>query len=317
MAAALLRRGEAVIGVDSLNAYYDPSLKRARLARLAGPNFTFIHADIADPAAFDAVPARIDSVIHLAAQAGVRHSYDHPAEFIPSNLTGFYATAALAAARGARHFVFASTSSVYGPNPSRPFRETDGADHPLSLYAATKKANEAMAHALSHLHDMPTTGLRFFTVYGPWGRPDMSFFRFADRIIHGAPIQLHNHGAMTRDFTYIDDIVAGVIAAHDAPPGADAGWTEAPSPASSAVAPYRLFNIGSGAPVALAEYVDAFEAAIGKPAIREYVPMHPGETVDTHADADALAAWTGVRPATPLQDGVNRFVAWYRDYYGV
>lgn len=257
------------------------------------------------------------AVVHLAAQAGVRHSFEHPEDFISSNLVGFYNVAAAATAAEVEHMVFASTSSVYGGNLKRPFREVDGADHPLSLYAATKRANEAMAHALAHINDLPMTGLRFFTVYGPWGRPDMSFFRFAERIIAGKPIQLHNHGRMTRDFTYIDDIVAGILAVLERPPTLDSDWAAAPSPASSGAAPYRIFNIGAGAPVDLATYVDAFERAIGKPAIREYTPMHPGEALDTHADVAALEAWTGMRPQVSLDEGVARFVDWYRGYYGV
>lgn len=304
--------------MDNVNDYYDPKLKRARLNILAASDrFQFWEVDIADTAALTAAVGDVSAIVHLAAQAGVRHSFDCPEDFVPSNLVGFYNVAALAVAQKVRHFVFASTSSVYGANPVLPYRETAGADHPLSLYAATKKANEAMAHALAHINGVPMTGLRFFTVYGPWGRPDMSFFRFADRIIAGQPIQLHNHGRMTRDFTYIDDIVDGVIATLDKPPEVDPGWPAAPTPATSGAAPYRIFNIGAGAPANLAAYVDAFEAAIGKPAIREYVPMHPGEALDTHADASALAAWTGVRPKISLHEGVARFVTWYRDYYQV
>ena len=313
-----MARGDQVVGVDNLNAYYDPALKQARLDILeAMPGFTFVRADIADAAALPEAAAAAGGVIHLAAQAGVRHSYDHPEAFIPSNLVGFYNVAALAVGAGAPHFLFASTSSVYGANPRRPFRETDAADHPLSLYAATKKSNEAMAHALAHIHDLPTTGLRFFTVYGPWGRPDMSFFRFAERMIAGQPIQLHNHGRMTRDFTYIDDIVAGILAAFDRPPGVDPGWAATPTPATSGVAPYRIFNIGAGDPVDLARYVQAFERALGLRAAIEYVEMHPGEALDTHADAASLAEWTGVSPRMPLDEGIARFLAWYRDYYRV
>ena len=317
VAKALLARGDVVLGVDSLNDYYDPALKRARLQNLQSSSFEFQHLNIADQAALNHAVGGVDGVIHLAAQAGVRHSYEHPEAFVPANLVGFYNVAALAMAAKVQHFVFASTSSVYGANPTRPFRETASADHPLSLYAATKKANEAMAHALAHIHQTPTTGLRFFTVYGPWGRPDMSFFRFADRIIRGAPIELHNHGRMTRDFTYIDDIVAGILAAYDRPAEVDHQWIEHPSPATSGAAPYRIFNIGSGAPVNLATYVDAFEAVIGKKAIREYVEMHPGEAVDTHADAGALQQWTGYKPTMSLKEGVGRFVDWYRGYYDV
>ena len=316
VARALLRRGDVVIGLDNVNTYYDPKLKRDRLALLnATPGFSFVEADIADPAAFAALPDDIAGVIHMAAQAGVRHSYEHPEEFRPSNLVGFYNVAAFAVARQVEHFVFASTSSVYGPGPDRPSSEAMPANHPLSLYAATKKSNEAMAHALSHINGLPVTGLRFFTVYGPWGRPDMSFFRFAKAIIASAPIELHNNGQMTRDFTYIDDIVSGVLAAYDNPPSVDDTWAAAPSSATSGAAPYRIFNIGSGRPVDLATYVAAFERAIGRPAITRNIPMHPGEALDTHADASALADWTGVSPETPLDEGVARFVAWYRDYY--
>jgi len=315
---ALLARGRLVVGIDNLNPYYDPALKRARVARLAAaPGFRFIEGDIADPAALPEASAARGGVIHLAAQAGVRHSFEQPRSFVSANLVGFFNVAELARQADAPHFLFASTSSVYGANPRRPFRETDPADHPLSFYAATKKANEAMAHALAHVGGPPSTGLRFFTVYGPWGRPDMSFFRFAERMLKGEPIQLHNHGRMTRDFTYIDDIVRGVLAAFDKPPAVDPDWAAAPTPATSGAARYRIFNIGSGAPVDLATYVQAFEKALGLKAIVEYVDMHPGEALDTHADSAALAAWTGVRPQTPLDVGVARFLAWYRDYYGL
>lgn len=318
VANALLRRGDMVIGLDNVNSYYDPKLKRDRLALLnATPGFTFVEADIADPGTFDELPDDVTGVIHLAAQAGGRHSYEHPEEFIPSNLVGFYNAAAFAVARKVGHFVFASTSSVYGPGPERPSTEAMAANHPLSLYAATKKSNEAMAHALSHINGLPVTGLRFFTVYGPWGRPDMSFFRFAKAIIAGEPIDLHNHGQMTRDFTFVDDIVAGVLAAYNKPPQVDAAWADAPLSGTSGAAPYRIFNIGSGRPVDLATYVAAFERAIGKKAITRNVSMHPGEALDTHADASALAAWTGVSPTTSLDDGVARFVVWYRDYHSV
>lgn len=318
VANALLRRGDVVIGLDNVNSYYDPKLKRDRLALLnAMPGFSFVEADIADPSTFSALPDGVMGVIHLAAQAGVRHSYEHPEAFIQSNLVGFYNTAAYAVARKAGHFVFASTSSVYGPGPERPSTEAMAANHPLSLYAATKKSNEAMAHALSHINDMPVTGLRFFTVYGPWGRPDMSFFRFAKAIIADVPIDLHNHGQMTRDFTFVDDIVSGVLAAYDKPPKTEQTRAGAPSSATSGAAPYRIFNIGSGRPVDLATYVAAFERAIGKKAITRNVAMHPGEVLDTHADASALAEWTEFSPVTLLDDGVARFVAWYRDYYSV
>ncbi len=317
MVRALLDRGDAVIGVDNLNDYYDVGLKRRRLERLDSQAFRFAELSIDDGAALNAAVGEVDGVINLAAQASVAHGLTAPDDYIASNIVGFHNVTKLAVARGAGHLVYASTSSVYGDNPSRPFRETDGADHPLSLYAATKKANEAIAHAYAHLHDLPATGLRFFTVYGPWGRPDMSYFRFAEQIIAGAPIALHNHGRMTRDFTYIDDIVAGVLGVYDRPAEVDPGWSEAPTPATSGAAPYRIFNIGSNAPVTLGAYVDAFEKAIGKPAVRTYVPMHPGESLDTHADSSALAAWTGVEPQTSLEVGVQKFVDWYRAYYDV
>ena len=317
VARALLARGDAVVGVDNLNSYYDVSLKRARLARLDGQAFRFAELGIEDAGALSAAIGEIDGVINLAAQASVTHALTEPDDYIASNLVGFHNIARLAMERSAGHLVYASTSSVYGDNPKRPFREADGADHPLSLYAATKKANEAIAHVFSHIHGLPTTGLRFFTVYGPWGRPDMSYFKFAQKIIAGEPIELHNQGRMTRDFTYIDDIVAGVLATYDRPATIDPDWAGAPSPATSGAGPYRIFNIGSNAPVTLAQYVDAFEAAIGKRAIRRYVPMHPGEAVDTHADSSALAAWTGVAPQVSLVDGVARFVAWYREHFGV
>ena len=317
---AFLERGASVVGIDNINSYYDPSLKRARLEILEKfSNFIFLQEDISKRDAFKSTLNKIDinGVVHLAAQAGVRHSFEHPEEFIPSNLSGFYNVAELAVERQAEHFIFASSSSVYGGNPVRPFSETGSADHPLSLYAATKKANEVMAHALAHINGLPTTGLRFFTVYGPWGRPDMSFFRFARQIIAGEPIKLHNHGKMTRDFTYIDDIVSGLLAAYDRPASIDPYWAKEPTPASSGHAPFRLFNLGSSNPVNLETYVQAFEAVIGKKAIREYVEMHPGEAIDTESDTNAIAEWTGCRPSTSLNDGIAKFVAWYRKYYNV
>ena len=306
--------------MDNLNSYYDPSLKRSRLDLLkTRKNFQFIHQDISNRESFKSVlkGESIDGVIHLAAQAGVRHSFEHPEEFIPSNLSGFYNAAELAVERQVGHFVFASSSSVYSGNLQRPYKETNSADHQLSLYAATKKANEVMAHAIAHINQMPTTGLRFFTVYGPWGRPDMSFFQFAERILAEQPIKLHNHGLMTRDFTYIDDIVSALLAAYDRPPEVDRNWANSPTPASSGHAPFRLFNIGSGRPVSLENYVKAFEHAIGKPAIREYVDMHPGEAVDTESDTTVLEAWIGCKPTTPLGDGIAKFVSWYREFYKV
>lgn len=315
----MLARGDAVIGVDNLNDYYDPGLKRARLTDLEDQaGFAFRELDIAtDGDRLAAAAGAADRVVHLAAEAGVRHSFDRPEAFVHSNLVGFYQVAQLAIDLSARHFVYASSSSVYGGNPDQPHRESVAADHPLSFYGATKKANEAMAHALAHVHGLPMTGLRFFTVYGPWGRPDMSYFKFAERILAGRPIQLHNHGRMTRDFTFIDDVVAGVLAALDRPPAPDPEWAARPTSDASGHAPYRVLNIGSAAAVSLADYVAAFERATGEAAIIEHVAMEPGEALDTHADLAAFQAWTEAGPPTPLDAGVKRFIDWYRSYYGV
>lgn len=313
----LLARGDKVIGVDNLNDYYDTDLKRARLVELnAMDGFVFHEADVADAGALERAAPNIDRVAHLAAEAGVGRSFTHPEAFVHSNLVGFNTVAQFAIRREARHFVFASSSSVYGANSAMPYRETEPADHPLSFYAATKKANEAMAHALAHTHDLPVTGLRFFTVYGPWGRPDMSYSKFAERIVAGRPIQLHNHGRMTRDFTYVDDIAAGVVAVLDRPPEPATGGAAIPAPDTSPAAPYRIRNIGSGVPVSLADYVAAIENALGKSAIIEYVDMLPGEAPDTHADVAAFRELTGLDAPTTIQEGVRRYVAWRRAYYG-
>lgn len=319
----LLERGDEVIGFDSVNDYYDPSLKESRLAILAetarqsGAPYTFIRANLADRAAVDACfgAHKFDRVINLAAQAGVRYSIENPHAYVESNIIAF--TNILEACRhaGVGHLTYASTSSVYGANTAMPFREDEPADHPLQFYAATKRANELMAHSYSHLFRLPTTGLRFFTVYGPWGRPDMALFLFTRAILAGEPIKLFNQGRHTRDFTYVEDIVEGVIRASDQPAAADPAWnSQVPSPATS-TAPWRIFNIGNNNPVQLTDYVDALEEALGCKAIREYLPLQPGDVPDTFADVSALERAVGYRPATPVREGVRRFVEWYLAHY--
>jgi UDP-glucuronate 4-epimerase len=319
VAQRLLARGDAVVGIDNLNAYYDPSLKAARLALLEGaPGFRFERLDVADGAALDALFARerFDRVVHLAAQAGVRHSIDNPLAYGRANLDGFLDVLEACRHHPVRHLVYASSSSVYGGNAKMPFSEADSVDHPVSLYAATKKANELMAHTYSHLYGTPTTGLRFFTVYGPWGRPDMAYFSFTRDILAGRPIALYNGGDMLRDFTYIDDIVDGVVAVLDKPAEPDPAFDPAAPHPGRSRAPYRVFNIGNQEPVRLGDFVATIERALGMQAVKEFRPMQPGDVRATHADVSALAAWTGVSPATPLAAGIERFVEWYRRYYG-
>jgi UDP-glucuronate 4-epimerase len=309
----LLERGDTVVGVDNLNDYYDVSLKQARLESIyAHPNaknFTFVKLDLAEqnPTARLFEIERPDSVIHLAAQAGVRYSLENPHAYINSNIVAFTNVLEACRAIQPQHLVFASSSSIYGNNTKLPFSENDNVDHPVSLYAATKKANELMAHTYSHLFGIPTTGLRFFTVYGPWGRPDMSPFLFADAILNDKPIRVFNHGDMLRDFTYIDDIVEGVIRVLDKP--------ATPSPYANTVAPYRLFNIGNNQPEQLMDFIGLLEDAIGKKAQKEFLPMQAGDVKATYADTSALEAWVGFKPNTPLKLGVEKFVAWYRQYY--
>lgn len=319
-AARLLERGHDVIGFDNLSPYYDVSLKEARAARLKQhERFRFLQADLADrdfvAAAFaEEKPQR---VIHLAAQAGVRYSIDHPHTYIDSNVTAFLHVLEGCRHHGVEHLVFASTSAVYGANRKLPFAVGDGADHPVSLYGATKKANELMAHSYAHLFGLPVTGLRFFTVYGPWGRPDMSLFLFTRQILAGEPIQVFNFGQHARDFTYIDDATEGVVRALDIVATPDADWrADAPNPATSS-APYRLYNIGNHSPVRLLDYIAAIEKALGKKAKLELLPLQPGDVEETYAEVEALKAATGFQPSTPLDVGVERFVAWYRDYYRV
>ena len=323
VAESLLARGDRVIGLDNLNAYYDPALKRARLERLqalAAPGaFRFHQLDLVDAEALAALFAaeRPTRVLHLAAQAGVRHSIDNPSLYIQSNLVGF-ATILEACRHGAvDHLVYASSSSIYGGNRHMPFSEQDPVNHPVSLYAATKKANELMAHTYSHLYGLPATGLRFFTVYGPWGRPDMAPMLFAKAILAGEPIRVFNNGRMERDFTYINDIVEGVIRCLDKPATADPGFDPLHPDPATAAAPHRLFNIGNAQPVPLLQFIDLLEQALGRPAIRDLQPMQPGDVPATAADTSALEAWTGFKPNTPVKEGVATFVAWYREFYGV
>jgi UDP-glucuronate 4-epimerase len=322
VAQALLQRGDEVVGVDNMNGYYDVALKRDRLAQLLGnERFRFQRLDIADTAAVNACFAhgRFDHVVHLAAQAGVRHSVTHPHTYAQANLVGFLNVLEGCRHHGIRHLVYASSSSVYGGNVKMPFSEQDAVDHPVSLYAATKRANELMAHSYCHLYGLPATGLRFFTVYGPWGRPDMAYFKFAHAILAGQPIAVFNHGRMSRDFTYIDDIVHGLLAVLDAPPAADAGVRNGDAgPATSGSAPYRVLNIGSHAPVPLMDFIAALERALGRRAKLDLQPMQPGDVEATYADVNALQAITGSnRAAMPIEEGVQRFVVWYRRYHGL
>ena len=318
VALALLHQGKPVVGVDNLNAYYDVTLKEARLGRLRGqPGFTEARLDIADRAAMAALfeQHRFAEVVHLAAQAGVRYSLEAPAAYVDSNLVGFANILEGCRAAASRHLVYASTSSVYGANTHLPFATSQAAVHPITLYAASKRANELMAHSYSHLFRIPTTGLRFFTVYGPWGRPDMALFKFAEAILAGKPIELYGEGRMQRDFTYIDDIVAGVLGALGKPPAPNPAWSgDAPDPASSGVAPYRIYNIGSDRPVELMRYVRLLEDALGRKAEITLMPMQPGDVVATWADIDDLARDVGYAPATPVEVGVRRFVEWFMEY---
>ena len=305
----LLERGEQVIGLDNLNDYYDPQLKYARLARLKPhASFRFEQADIADSARMRSFfsGCGAERVVHLAAQAGVRYSLTHPQAYVDSNLVGFANVLEGCRHAGVRHLVYASSSSVYGHNTKLPFCETDPVDHPVSLYAATKKSNELMAHTYSHLFALPTTGLRFFTVYGPWGRPDMAYFTFARAIMDNRPIDVFNEGRMARDFTFIDDVVEAVLRVLDRVPQAEAG-----------MAAYRIFNVGNHTPVPLLEFIGILERLLGKTAPKRLLPMQPGDVVATYADTAALNEWVGFSPATPLSDGLAKFVAWWRQYYGL
>ncbi|MGH6726264.1 MAG: NAD-dependent epimerase [Pseudolabrys sp.] len=318
VARRLVEAGREVIGIDNLSPYYDPDLKQARLEQFAGAkNFKFVRLDLADRAATAALFAehRFPLVIHLAAQAGVRHSLIDPHAYADANLTGFLNILEGCRHQGCRHLVYASSSSVYGSNTKMPFRTSDNVDHPLSLYGATKKANELMAHSYSHLFGLPTTGLRFFTVYGPWGRPDMAMWIFAAAILAGKPIKLFNHGEMRRDFTFVDDVVQAVVRLIDRPAERDAKWSgENPDPARSS-APWRIYNIGNNSPVELVDVVSLLEQALGKKAIRELAPMQPGDVPATFADVDDLIRDVGFKPSTPIAEGVARFIAWFKEYH--
>ena len=317
-AQRLLARGEQVVGIDNLNAYYDVALKQARLQRLqAHAGFTFEPIDVADRAAMRALFERVrpTRVLHLAAQAGVRYSIDPPDDYTDSNLLGFGNILQGCRTQQVQHLVYASSSSVYGGNTKLPFSERDAVDHPVSYYAATKKANEVMAHTYAHLYGTPTTGLRFFTVYGPWGRPDMALFKFTRAMLAGEPIDIYGHGQLVRDFTYIDDIVEGVLRVLDKPATPDATYDPAAPPPGTSSAPYRNFNIGNSSPTVLMDYVAALESALGITARKNMLPIQPGDMHSTAADTSALAAWVGFTPATPVQEGVARFVDWYKDFY--
>ena len=317
-ALALLARGEQVVGIDNLNAYYEVSLKEARLARLQQQSgFTFERIDVADRAAMRALFERVrpTRVLHLAAQAGVRYSIDQPDDYTDSNLLGFGNILQGCRALQVAHLVFASSSSVYGGNARLPYSERDAVDHPISYYAATKKANEVMAHSYAHLYGLPTTGLRFFTVYGPWGRPDMALFKFTRAMLANEPIDVYGQGQLVRDFTYIDDIVEGVLRVLDKPATPDPAFNpQAPHPGRGQ-APYRVFNIGNNQPTVLMDYIAAIEAALGVQASKRLLPVQPGDMTATAADTRALAEWVGFAPNTAVSDGVARFVQWFKEFY--
>lgn len=316
----LLARGDSVVGIDNHNDYYDPAIKEARLARHANhPNYTHLRIDLVDRTAMeDAFEShKPNRVVNLAAQAGVRYSIENPLAYIDSNIVGFAHILEGCRHHGVEHLVYASSSSVYGGNRTMPFSEHHNVDHPLSLYAASKKSNELMAHTYSHLYGLPTTGLRFFTVYGPWGRPDMALFKFTKAILSGEKIPVFNHGRHQRDFTYIDDIVEGVIRVLDRPALPNPDWDGFRPDPSSSKAPWRVYNIGNNSPVELMDYIGAIEKALGKTAKMEMLPLQPGDVSDTFADVSDLVEHFGYKPATPIEHGVPNFVAWYREYFGV
>ncbi len=319
LSARLLDSGHTVYGIDNLNDYYDVNLKKNRLSRLEKkPGFVFQKLDLADrrnmASLFDS--HAFDCVVNLAAQAGVRHSIENPATYVDSNLTGFANVLEGCRHSKVKHLVYASSSSVYGLNTHMPFSVHQNVDHPISLYAASKKANELMAHTYSYLYNLPTTGLRFFTVYGPWGRPDMALFLFTKAILKNEPIKVFNHGKMQRDFTYIDDIVEGVIRVMNQVPVPNPEWSSDRPDPSSSCAPYRLYNIGNNQPVALMDFVKAIETALGKKATIEYLPLQPGDVPATYADVSDLISDTGFKPSTPVPQGIQQFVDWYLAYYG-
>jgi len=316
----LLARGDEVVGLDNLNDYYDVNLKHKRLKRLTPQsNFRFVQMDVADRAGIADLFARekFDRVIHLAAQAGVRYSLQNPLAYVDSNLVGFINILEGCRHSKVQHLVYASSSSVYGGNTKMPFSEHDSVDHPVSLYAATKKANELMAHTYSHLYGLPTTGLRFFTVYGPWGRPDMALFLFTKAILEGRPIDVFNHGNMQRDFTYVDDIVEGVVRVLDRVAAPNPEYDAVLADPATSNAPYRVFNIGNNNPVRLLDFIGCIEDALGQKAEKRLLPLQDGDVPETYANTDALQDWVGFVPGTSVQTGIGNFVAWYRDYYKV
>jgi len=320
LALRLLERGDAVIGIDNLNDYYDPALKQARLARtLQYPAYTDIRLDLEDREGMAAVFRihRPERVVNLAAQAGVRYSLENPLAYVDTNLLGFANVLEGCRHNGVEHLVYASSSSVYGANTNMPFSVHDNVDHPVSLYAATKKANELMAHTYSHLYRIPVTGLRFFTVYGPWGRPDMAYFSFTRNILAGRPIDVFNNGNHSRDFTYIDDIVEGVVRVLDRIPEPDPDWSGDHPDSATSTAPYRLYNIGNNQPVELMHYIEVLEDCLGMRAEKNMLPMQPGDVRATYADIDDLVRYTGYQPTVTVEQGLENFVAWYRDYYQV
>jgi UDP-glucuronate 4-epimerase len=318
VAQRLLRDGSRIVGLDIVNDYYDPELKEARLDVLKRhPNFTFLKLDLADRAAIKSVfeQYRFPAVIHLAAQAGVRYSLENPHAYIDANIAGFINVLEGCRHNDCKHLLFASSSSVYGANTKLPFSVQDNVDHPISLYAASKKANELMAHSYSHLYSIPATGLRFFTVYGPWGRPDMAMFIFAKAILEGRPIRLFNRGDMRRDFTYVDDVTEAIVRLVGNPPRGNPSWSgDKPDPASSA-APWKIYNIGNNNPEELMHVVSVLEKEFGRAAIKEMMPMQPGDVPATYADVEDLARDVGFKPSTPIEDGIARFAKWYRDYH--
>lgn len=314
----LLARGDEVIGLDNLNDYYDVTLKESRLKELTPhPGFRFVKLDVADQSGMRQLfsTEKFDQVIHLAAQAGVRYSLQNPHAYIESNIVGFTNILEGCRQNPVKHLVYASSSSVYGGNTKMPFSEHDSVDHPVSLYAASKKANELMAHTYSHLFGLPTTGLRFFTVYGPWGRPDMALFLFTKAILEDRPIDVFNFGKMQRDFTFVDDIVEGVMRVLDRAAAPDSAYDPIEADPATSSAPYRVFNIGNNNPVPLLDFIGCIEKAVGKTAIKNLLPLQDGDVPATYANTDALRDWIGFVPGTPVQEGINRFVAWYLDYY--
>ena len=316
----LLERGDTVIGLDNHNDYYDPAIKEARLARQANhPKYTHLRIDIADRQAMEDCFAthKPQRVVNLAAQAGVRYSIENPLAYIDSNIVGFAQILEGCRHHGVEHLVYASSSSVYGANTTMPFSVHHNVDHPLSFYAASKKSNELMAHAYSHLYNLPTTGLRFFTVYGPWGRPDMALFKFTKAILASEKIPVFNYGKHRRDFTYIDDIVEGVVRVLDRPAPPNPNWSGASPDTGTSMAPWRVYNIGNNSPVELMYYIAALEKALGKKADMEMLPLQPGDVPDTYANVDDLVEQFHYKPATPVEQGIANFVAWYRDYFGV